>query len=322
MTALTLLFPSLLAAGLLLILLGVSPEQRRGAGGRHHGGGVPAAPRLEAPRRRATGRRVADYLAQADLEGTPLRSLVAACVALGGAAGLLVAAVSGALWVAVAIGLLAAQTPLLALQARRRRRLRALQAAWPDAIDQLVAGVRAGLSVGEALAGLADRGPAVLRAPMVRFARAYRTTGRLDAALERLVEELADPTGDQVVACLRIAREVGGTEIAATLQTLAAFLRDQQRLRLELEARQTWVVTAARVALVMPWLVLLLLLSRPEAVAAYQTTTGALVVGGGALAATVGYRLMLLIGRLPEEPRVLHAGAPGRPRSRWPWGRR
>jgi tight adherence protein B len=51
---------------------------------------------------------------------------------------------------------------------------------------------------------------------------------------------------------------------------------------------------------------LLALLSlRPEAVAAYDTGAGAMVllVGGGVC--VVAYRLMLRIGRLPEETRVL-----------------
>jgi tight adherence protein B len=292
-SALTLILLSLLAAGLVLILLGFVPDGR------------PPARRWTYPR------RVTDWLAQADLDA-PVRTLVLGGAGLGVAATLLVTAVTGAFWVACWFGALAAQAPLFAVQARRRRRLRELRSAWPDAIDQLVSGVRAGLSVGEALTALADRGPAVLRPPVVRFARAYRATGRMDAALDQLGEDLADPTADRVVASLRIAHEVGGSEIGRILQTLAASLRDEQRVRLELEARQTWVVTAARVAFAMPFLVLALLVSRPEAMRAYGTPTGALVVAAGALAALTGYRLMLLIGRLPTESRVLTTPRPTR----------
>jgi tight adherence protein B len=88
------------------------------------------------------------------------------------------------------------------------------------------------------------------------------------------------------------------------LRTLLGFLRDEQRVRKELEARQTWVVVAARMAFATPWVVLLLA-TRPEAVAAYRGTGGAVVLAVGAAMAVAGYRLMLAIGRLPAEGRVL-----------------
>jgi tight adherence protein B len=76
-------------------------------------------------------------------------------------------------------------------------------------------------------------------------------------------------------------------------------------MRAELEARQTWTVNAARLAVAAPWLVLGVLATRPESVAAYRQPAGALVLVIGAAASVVAYRLMLRIGRLPEEARVL-----------------
>jgi tight adherence protein B len=65
------------------------------------------------------------------------------------------------------------------------------------------------------------------------------------------------------------------------------------------------VIVAARLAFATPWLVLLLLSFRPEAAAAYRGGGGAVVIAAGAALATIGYRVMLAIGRLPAEPRVL-----------------
>lgn len=58
-------------------------------------------------------------------------------------------------------------------------------------------------------------------------------------------------------------------------------------------------------AVAAPWLVLALLSTRPQAAAAYATSGGALVLLIGAVASALAYRLMLRIGRLPEEERVL-----------------
>ena len=46
-------------------------------------------------------------------------------------------------------------------------------------------------------------------------------------------------------------------------------------------------------------------MTRPQAAAAYATSSGALVLAVGAVASILAYRLMLRLGRLPEEERVL-----------------
>ena len=278
--------PAVLVTGLVLLGLGVDGRIR------------PAGPR------RWMG-RYQDWATQAGVRGVRLWHVVAVCGGSGLAAGAAVLALSRSPWLGLAFAGLAAWLPLGALQARRRRRLRELREVWPDAIDNLASGVRAGLSLPEAVAGLAERGPGTLRAPFARFADDYHATGRFGAALNRLKDELADPTADLVIEALRLTREVGGSELGRTLRTLSGFLRDEQRVRKELEARQTWVVVAARMAFATPWAVLLLLATKPEAVAAYRGTGGAVVLAVGASMAVAGYRVMLAIGRLPSEERVL-----------------
>jgi tight adherence protein B len=98
---------------------------------------------------------------------------------------------------------------------------------------------------------------------------------------------------------------VGGSDLGKLLGTLAEFLRESARTRSELEARQSWTVNAARLAVAAPWLVMVLLASRPEAVAAYNTPMGAAVLLGGLVVSLVCYSVMLRIGALPEEERVL-----------------
>jgi tight adherence protein B len=278
--------PAVLVAGLVLLALGIDGRAR-----------PPRSGRLAA--------RFQDWSTQAGVGGIRPGQVVALCAGSGSAAWLGVAAWSRSAWLGLAFGGLAAWLPLGVLQARRRRRLRELREVWPDAIDNLASGVRAGLSLPEAVAGLAERGPEALRSPLGRFADDYHATGRFGTALDRLKDELADPTADRVIEALRLAREVGGSELGRMLRTLSGFLRDEHRVRKELEARQTWVVVAARMAFATPWVVLLLLATRPEAVAAYRGPGGAVVLAIGAAMAVAGYRLMLSIGRLPAEERVL-----------------
>ena len=85
-----------------------------------------------------------------------------------------------------------------------------------------------------------------LRAAFVSFASDLGATGQLVLALEALKQRLADPVADRVIETLRVAREVGGTELPSVLRALASHLRSDAALRSEVEARQSWVVSAAR----------------------------------------------------------------------------
>jgi tight adherence protein B len=205
----------------------------------------------------------------------------------------------------VATGLMVAGLPVAWVRHLQRRRQAELRAVWPDAIEHLASGVRAGLSLPEAVGQLGQGGPVNLRWAFAAFDADYRSSGRFADSLDLLKERLADPIGDRVVETLRLAREVGGSDLGRLLRTLATFLRDEGRVRGELESRQSWTINAARLAVAAPWVLLVLLGARPAAVAAYNSTAGVLVLTTGAVVSFVAYRLMMRIGRLPVEARVL-----------------
>jgi tight adherence protein B len=98
---------------------------------------------------------------------------------------------------------------------------------------------------------------------------------------------------------------VGGSDLGRLLRTLSSFLRDDARTRAELETRQGWVVNAARLAVAAPWLLLGMLSLQTESVRAYDSSGGWVVLAFGAATCLVAYRLMLRLGRLPEDSRVL-----------------
>jgi len=54
-----------------------------------------------------------------------------------------------------------------------------------------------------------------------------------------------------------------------------------------------------------PWIVLALLATRPEAARTFDTVAGSVVLAAGAASSALAYWLMVRIGRLPEDPRVL-----------------
>lgn len=249
--------------------------------------------------------RVDELLVQAGIEGVSPGQLLGASLGLATVAFIVVLGSSGVLVIGVAFGGFAGMLPLALVRRRRGQRALELREAWPEAVDNLASGVRAGLSLPEALSQLGVRGPEQLRTAFARFGEDYRATGRFSQSLDNLKSSLSDPVGDRVVEALRMAREVGGNDLGRLLRTLSAFLREDARTRAELETRQGWTVNAARLALGAPWALLLLLSTQPSAVAAYNQPAGAvvLIVGGGV--SFLAYRVMMRIARLPRERRVL-----------------
>lgn len=259
------------------------------------------------PPRRATKEtsRLQELINQSGLTkikpaGVVVVSILAAVVSF-----LLVAALTRTVPIGACFGIFAAGTPVLILRWQARKRSTQLREVWPDAIDHLRSGVRAGLTLPEALIQLGTRGPVQLRPPLQEFAQDYRSGMRFLDALENLKNSMADPVADRLVAALRVTREVGGADIGKMLEALSEFLRDDARTRAELETRQSWTINGARLAVIAPWVVLILLTLQPETARAYQTVSGALILFGGVVACVICYQIMMRIGRLPAERRVL-----------------
>jgi tight adherence protein B len=278
------LVPALAALGLLMVYDGIAyaPTRRKLLPFRH----LDTLAR-EAGFKRLSGRWLLSLTATA--------TLVTFVIVLG-------TTVSPTVALALALGI--ATLPVSVLRSRVIARRRRFRDAWPDAIATVIASVRAGVSLPEACASLVERGPSELRGGFLAFSSTYRASGSFLAGLQRLRDELADPIADRVVAALALTYEVGGTELIRVLRSLSDFVREDLRVRREIEARWSWTVTAARTAAAAPWIVLLLMATRPEAAAAYNSSAGAVVIGAGGVATIVGYRLMLRAARLPDERRL------------------
>lgn len=261
---------------------------------------LPRAPRGPRP-----AGRIDALLARAGLGTVSPASLGALCAACALGALLVAEMITRTPPVAVVFAAMAGYLPVAIVAGRARRRQREFAEVWPEAVDHLASAVRAGLSLPEALAGLAVRGPEALREPFGQFALDYQVSGRFGDCLDRLKDRLADPVGDRVVEGLRIAREVGGGELGRLLRNLSSYLRAEARTRAELESRQAWAVNGARLAVAAPWLVLLFLSFQRDVIQRYSSPGGVVVLVGGAVACLVAYRVMLRIGRLPTERRIL-----------------
>ncbi|WP_430867420.1 type II secretion system F family protein [Demequina aurantiaca] len=232
-------------------------------------------------------------------------TLVAASAIAAGLVTVTVGGLAASLPIGLCFGVLAGRAPSAIVAMRARGRRESMRTVWPDVVDNLASGIRAGLSLAEALSQVGESGPEQVRPAFNAFAQDYRATGKFSDSLDALKARLADPVADRIVEALRITRDVGGSDVGHVLRTLAEFLREDARARGEIEARQSWTVNAARLAVAAPWVVLALLSSQPTNTAAFNSAAGLMVLAIGGVVTVVAYRLMVRIGRLPSEVRVL-----------------
>jgi len=249
------------------------------------------------------GRAAKDRLTQAGMPRVSVVTFAVASVIIAAVICSLVFVLVPVTVIALAAGAVGLVLPSVMVVARARSRRRAARVVWPDVVDHLVSAVRSGLALPDSVVTLAHTGPPVTREAFATFERDYRQTGNFSTSVDRLKDRLADPIADRILETLRMSREVGGNELTQVLRNLAGYLRQEAAIRSEVEARQSWVVNAARLGVAAPWIVLLLLATRPEAAIAYNSVAGGILITVGLVVTVVAYRVMLALGRLPEEKR-------------------
>ncbi|MEI7442341.1 MAG: type II secretion system F family protein [Actinomycetes bacterium] len=179
------------------------------------------------------------------------------------------------------------------------------QVQWPELVDDLASGVRAGLSLPQAMTALFDQVPTEIRPALELMLSNYRLTGDFNTSMLEFANTVKDPVADQFVAALVLANDLGGAELASLLRVLAENLRTQSALSGEIKARQSWTINGAKLAIAAPWLTVGVLSTRADARATYLTSGGIRLLEICLLVSLVAYWLMKRIGQLPRTSRIL-----------------
>lgn len=188
---------------------------------------------------------------------------------------------------------------------QRAARQHRLRVAWPGVIDHIRAGIRSGSDISHAITALPDTLPADISGPVHSFRINIERGLGTDTALSELARDLADPVADRVVEVLRMAHDVGGTDLPNVLLSLQHSVRGDIAVREDAHAKQSWIRSAAILAVSAPWVVLVVIGTRGDTASAYQGLEGTLILLAGALVSLVAFRMMRHIGSLPEQRRWL-----------------
>lgn len=193
--------------------------------------------------------------------------------------------------------------PIAALDSSRTRRRVVAQSRWPDVIDAMRMSLRAGAALPDAFSAALAQVPREWRpAWSIAISDSVRGSG-IEDVVRGLRRDLAEPISDRVCDAILIAHELGGTELPRILEELARSVREDVRLRREATSRQSWVRHAARLGSAAPWVLVILLGSRPENREAFAAPAGTALLVACAGATVVAYIVMTAMGKIPETQR-------------------
>lgn len=221
-------------------------------------------------------RRVESYEAEAQVQlaaaristVTPQR-LLQISAGIGFVVFVLAYVFSKVFWISVIVGALAATLPRRWLAQQRAKRLATLEEQLPDAVDQLVSSVRAGLSLPQAISEAAASTPRPMSEELLQIANEERAGRPLAEAIEAARVRIGGRGFPLVAAALRVSLEKGGN-LPQALQRISESLKEIWRLEQRLltasaEARKAvkvicWlpIGIAAMVFLIQPDLALTL----------------------------------------------------------------
>ncbi len=227
-----------------------------------------------------------------DAAGLPLKPGEWALVHLGIAVGsaLLLLLLTGGRIVASLIGLtLGVVLPWTYLKIKESRRQAAFYSQLPDTLQLLAGSLSAGYSLPQAVDTVVREGQDPIASEFNRALVEARLGVPIEEALDNIAERMNSRDFHWVVLAIRVQREVGGN-LAEVLTTVAATLRERERLRRQVQVLSAeGRLSAVIIALIPILFALFLVLVRPTYLEPlYTTAIGLLLLGFGLLMLLVG----------------------------------
>jgi len=218
---------------------------------------------------------------------------------------LLVFGITGSTPIAISLCLCAIAQGMESVNARASAHALRTNLEWPKYLDAIHSLVWSGATLQEAMIDSAKYSPSTVREAIRELE--VDDAGGLPFAqcLDNFKVRLANPVADRFVELTRIAHISGGRGYLAALRNQSSQLRNENAVWAEIQAKQNWVLSTAKLAILAPWLVLVLLGFRRETAEAFETETGLAVLAVGLIASLLAFKLIKALGKLPSRQRTL-----------------
>jgi tight adherence protein B len=182
---------------------------------------------------------------------------------------------------AAIIGLLG--LPNLALAQLRKRRINKFIAEFPNAIDIIVRGVKAGLPLGDCLRIIANEAVEPVRGEFRVITETQAMGLSLGEAVDKLAQRVPITEANFFAIVINIQAKAGGN-LAEALSNLSRVLRERKKMKGKIGAMSMEAKASAAIIGAVPFVVVgLLYLSSPAYVSLLWTTHHGMIVTGAAL---------------------------------------
>ncbi|MFO1190290.1 MAG: type II secretion system F family protein [Alphaproteobacteria bacterium] len=179
-----------------------------------------------------------------------------------------------------------------------QNRTKKFNAQFPDAIDLILRGLKAGLPVSESLRVVAQEFDDPIGTEFARVNDAVAIGKPLDQALWDAAKRLDTPEFRFFIVSLAVQAETGGN-LSATLENLAEVLRKRHQMHLKIKAMSSEAKASAMIIGSLPFVMffLLYLVNEPYVMSLFGDPRGMLMVGAGLSSLSLGVFVMMKMVR-------------------------
>jgi tight adherence protein B len=213
---------------------------------------------------------------------------------MGLSAFLLFLMVDAGLWAALAIGFAAGfGMPLWLLKFLKKRREAKFLAAFPDAVDTIVRGIKAGLPLLDSMRVIAAEAPEPLRSEFRSIMETQAIGMPIGEACAKLHERIPLPEANFFAIVISIQQKSGGN-LSEALGNLSRVLRDRKKMKAKIQAMSMEAKASASIIACLPLAVMLLVyITSPLYIELLWThPTGRMLLAGSAAWMTMGVLVM------------------------------
>ena len=209
-------------------------------------------------------------------------------------AGLLCFILSGNLIITPAIAFIAGLgLPRWYVGRRRKGRIKKFLEAFPQAIDMIVRGIKAGIPLGDCIRNVSVESPEPVRTEFRVIVEAQQLGLSIAESVERIVDRVPTPEANFFAIVINIQAKAGGN-LAEALGNLSNVLRDRKKMRGKIKAMSSEAKASAGIIGALPPLVgtLVFLTSPNYIMLLFTTSTGNIVLAVCAFWMTMGILVM------------------------------
>ena len=232
-------------------------------------------------------------IAQAGLSWSK-RQFIVISAALGVAGFLTFLLIDAGLWAAIAMGFAAAfGMPLWLLKYLKKRREAAFLNTFPDAVDTIVRGIKAGLPLHDSMRIVATEAPEPLRSEFRTIMETQAIGMPIGEACGKLYERIPVPEANFFGIVISIQQKAGGN-LSEALGNLSRVLRDRKKMKAKIQAMSMEAKASASIIACLPLAVMVLVyITSPQYIELLWThPMGRLMLAGSACWMLLGVLVM------------------------------